>query len=399
MAVLAQYTPPPDAQYGRSANEFFSGLNESASLMERKQAMALRQQQADQQRMEFIAKLPALQAETQLQQTKAAVAVKNATDLIHFDQQAAIDSPVAQQEFLDAMKSSAIYDVPASDGSPEDEQAQAEAGKYATQATLDARSQKLAAIAAKYSYMAVIPEYKGFINRVNAEAANAHLQAASNLRLEELMNAAQYRADASRYGADVRASATVGAAGIRADASTQNTETRTQGRLTEQQMRNEGSLQQIAAKGENAVEKDAKVIQYLSSEAVRADQEAKSVEATDPALAETLRTNAARLRDQMVKKSTYAGGSPSSPTAPGAPVPRPAAPVDNSPSPAIAVSIPGSELPASNGGVQTAAVAPTKVDSKASTVSIGNKTYPIFSDKHGNRAYLIDGHYVPIDTQ
>ena len=45
------------------------------------------------------------------------------------------------------------------------------------------------------------------------------------------------------------------------------------------------------------------------------------------------------------------------------------------------------------------AVAPTIVAPDAKTVSVGGKDYPVFKDKSGNRAYLIDGHYVPIQSQ
>ncbi len=44
-------------------------------------------------------------------------------------------------------------------------------------------------------------------------------------------------------------------------------------------------------------------------------------------------------------------------------------------------------------------VAPTKVSKKDTSVKIGGKDYPIFVDKNGNRAYKIDGHYVPIQAE
>jgi hypothetical protein len=402
MAVLAQYDPPPEAQYGRSANLFFSGMNQAQSLMERKQAMALNQQRTDQQRMEFIAKLPAIVAEAQYKQAQAAVAVKNATDQINFSRQATLDTPVAQQEFLDAMKYNVAnedsYVGGASDGTPEGDAAQAAQAKADTQATLDARSQKLAAIAAKYSYMAVVPEYKGFIDRVNSEAANAHLQAASNLRLEELMNAAQYRADASRYGADTRLQGQV----YGADARTTQVGMRDTTGLQREGIRAANRLDVVAAQGENQVQKDARSIQYLSEQAVQSEQDAAAAQASDPALAEILRGNAARLRDAATKRSTFAGGTPSAPSAPGAAIPHRPAPVDTSPPAAVSISIPGSDVTPSDAGTPATVatpVAPTKVDPKATSIDIGGKTYPIYKDKNGKRAYKVDGHFVPLDTQ
>lgn len=47
---------------------------------------------------------------------------------------------------------------------------------------------------------------------------------------------------------------------------------------------------------------------------------------------------------------------------------------------------------------KSAVVAPTRVAPDAASVNIGGKEYPIFKDKNGNRAYKIDGHFVPIET-
>ena len=54
MAVLAEYSSGNDS-YGRSANALISGIEAGQSIMARKQAMALQQQRADQQQVEFQA--------------------------------------------------------------------------------------------------------------------------------------------------------------------------------------------------------------------------------------------------------------------------------------------------------------------------------------------------------
>lgn len=363
MAVLPQFMPE-NASFSRTGDALMQGEAFGQSMMDRKARLALDQQQADQQRMEFYAKLPIIQSDAILKQVAAKAAVDNAVQNDQLETKAAAESVVAQKEFHDAITYNAGYDVPASDGTPEGDAAQAEQKKYATQETLDARVQKLADLSAKYAYMANLkdPGYGAFYQNINKNLVNANEAAHSNLKLEQLMNDAQVRADQSRYGSDSRLQGQV----YRADATTTNTQLRDETRLTQTQMQGQNRLDVVTAQGENQVQKEARTIKFLSDQAVAAEQDAAAAQPTDPALAAVLRKNASNFRDAMDKRATFAGGSPSTPNAPGAPVPHKApvpsaASVDNTPPAHFSLNIPGSSVPDPNGGGQTQPDSPAPI--------------------------------------
>lgn len=383
MAVLAQYTPPPDSQYGRSANLAFSGINEGLSLMERKQAMSLRQQQADQQKAEFIAKLPLIQAQTTLSQVNAAAAVKNATDITQWESEAAAQSVAANKEFIDAIQYNVAneegYSAGAVEDTPEGAATQAEQSKYDRQVTLDTRAQKLANLAVKYSYMKNLPQYAGFIDRVNKEAAQAHEASFLNLKLEEMQQRAKDSASAGIVKEQIKAGA---------KATSADTYTASRERIA--QINNDTKLTMQDKAARIAQEKTGATLADLQSRAAEADQAAAEASASgDEDAAAIHRQVASSYRDEVQKQTTFAGQAPRD-------VPKT--------SPKLAIGPAGKEAISAEQqafrDVQAApVVAPTKVDEKATEVSIGGKTYPIYKDKNGRRAYLVDGHYVPIDTQ
>lgn len=384
MAVLAEYHSGNEA-YARSANAAIQGLDAGQSLMERKQSMRIQQQRADNQQYEFEAKKPVIVANAMADVASAQASIANATQMEVLRAKAAKDSSTYNGEFLQALQYDSRFDVPASDGTPEGDNTQADQGEYATQETLDTRSQKLSALSSKIGWMKLVPEYKGFVDTVEKETIAAHLSAAQNRKLDELQKDAQLRADQARYGVDSR----VTQAQILAD-SRQSVATG-----------NQASHERIAdtaaqARRDAATNRANKTYEFEVS--VQKRDEAQT--AGDLELAQ--------LYQNRINKIN------SSPTSVDSPLPATAKPrpVVDTPPLAVSVDIPNSGFAASNGGVsrvapesqpaaadQPAAVTPKRVDPKASTVEIGGKNYPIFKDKNGKRAYKVDGHYVPIDTQ
>lgn len=363
MAVLAEYTPP--GKPGFAVDSAIQGYDAALSFSERKQQMALQQQRADQQRMEFIAKLPLIQAEATLKTVNAKAAVDNATEMTQLESRAALESVGANKEFLDALQYNVAtdpnYSGGATENTPEGAAASVEQDKQDTRTTLQVRSQKLASLAAKYSYMSLIPQYKGFVQTLNKEASNAHTAAAADLKLEELMNTARMHTEATTTAASTRLEGTK---------YTADTKATTAGIYT-------GSRERIAAinadnrlsvedkRGKIAAEKQASSIEALQNNASQADQAAADASAAgDEQSAAAHRAVASSYRDAVQKATTFAGTAPQAvPTKSPAVRPHPA-PVDTSPSPSISVSIPGSDLPPSG---EASAAAPPATPTEAAS--------------------------------
>jgi len=398
MAVLAEYSSGNDS-YGRSANALISGIEAGQSIMARKQAMRLREEQNQRDQFKFEAQKPVIIANAYADIASAKASVDNATRQEMLRAQAAKESTAYNDEFLRAMRYDSRFDVEASDGTPEGDQAQQAATEYATQETLDTRSQKLAELKSKIGWMSLLPEYKGFVDTVSTEANKAHLEAAGNSKLTELMATAKTRADVAKYAAD----AGVVKEGIKADARRTSAElySGSRERIAEINSDTKLSLQERQAKI-NA-EKQGAMLADLNARAVEADQQAAEASAAgDEQTAALHRQVASSYRDAVQKNTTFAGQTPQ-PVPTKSPAVRPhAAPAEDRPPAAVSISIPGADVPTPGDTQDVAApppVAPVKVDPKATTVEIGGKTYPIFKDKNGKRAYKVDGHFVPIDTQ
>ncbi len=398
MAVLAEYHSGNE-DYARSANAAFSGFDEGQSMMARAQAMRLRDAQEERQQQEFVAKLPLIRA-TALQATvNAKSAVDNAVTHTNLETKAAAESVNAVKEFNDAIQYNAEYDVGASDGTPEGDAAQAEAGKYATQKTYEDRIAKLSALKAKYAYMANLKNegYQAFYQSIDKALAQNNENLHVNLKIEELQAAAQARADATRYAADQG----VVKEGIKAGAKQTSAEIYTGSRERIAAINNDTKLTMQEKAAKIATEKQGSTIADLQGRAADADQAAADASAAgDEQTAAAHRAVASSYRDAVQKSSTFAGQSPQA--VPGkSPAPRPhAKPTESQPSPEIKVSIPGADAASTDqGATETPAVAPTKVPKDAKTIDVGGKTYPIWVDKNGKRAYKVDGHFVPVDTE
>lgn len=307
MAVLAEYRPvgPP----GYALDSFERGMDSQLSFSERKQRMALNQQRADQERYEFAAKLPLIAAQTTLTTLNAQAAVKNATTITNLESRAALESVQANKEFLDALQFTApsTLIIGEDENDPKNVAPQAAQDARDTRATLQERSQRLSALAAKYSYMDLLPQYKGFVATINKEAMNAHTAAAADLKLEELLNTARLRTEATRDAAATRLEGTKYTADTRAT---------TAGIYT-------GSRERIAAlnadtklsvedrRGKISAEREAASIDALQNKAAEADQDAAEASAAhDEQSAAEHRAVASSYRDAVQKRTTFAGIAP-----------------------------------------------------------------------------------------
>lgn len=157
MAVLAEYRDV--GRPGYAVEAFARGLDQGQSFVERKQMMALRQRQADQQQAEFVAKLPLLQAAAEEERAKAAAAVANATRQSQLQAQAASASVAYQNEFNDLNKIADWED----------------------------KAEALTGFQAKVAWMADLKDsgYNGFVETVNKARSQAEGMTLVNTQLRE----------------------------------------------------------------------------------------------------------------------------------------------------------------------------------------------------------------------
>lgn len=148
MPLGATFEPEYQAR-GLTSKRFIAGLDAGASLMDRAQARRLKEEQADQQRAEFQAKLPVLAAAAQADLASANASVQNAARMEEFRTKAATESKDLNDAYLKAIELPSF-----------EEQARA-----------------LSAMQPRVAYMDVLPEYKGFVTAVNNATVKAHASA------------------------------------------------------------------------------------------------------------------------------------------------------------------------------------------------------------------------------
>ncbi len=393
MAVLAEYHSGNE-NYARSANAAFSGFEEGQSMMARAQTMQQHKEQFDQQRQEFQAKLPAIQAESLNRVVQAKASIDNAVTNTNLETKAAAESVQAVKDFNDAIQHNAEYDVPASDGTPEGDAAQAEAGKYATQKTYEDRIAKLSALKAKYAYMANLKNegYQAFYQSIDKALAQNNDNLHINLKIDELQAAAQARADALRYGADTRYAGTV----YGADARTTQT-----------------GMNNVTSRANAQTSADARVTAAQANRDKNYEFE-RTIELRNQAIRENDNEAAQLYQDRLNKMNTTPNSTSDSVRPLPSSVPNkktteaPAAPA------AVSISIPGSDVPGTNNGATEAPAAnapvlapvsgkvtgkPTTITTNGKTVEgieVGGKTYEVKKDKNGIRAYFADGHWITL---
>jgi hypothetical protein len=334
------------------------------SIMERAQRMRqseevqqMRRQEFDLERQKFAAMLPAIVAKRNADVVSAQASIANAARMENFREKAAASSVDYNQRFQN------ILTIPD---------------------TQD-RADTLAAFQSEVAWMDVLPEYKGFVDTVNNSRASTVTMALTNLKLDEALE----RARVASEGGVARAE-------IQAGARTANAQTRAASNEKIAAINADTKLTLAEKQGQIAAARQADSLSVLQSRAAEADQQAADAAAAgDDRAAAAHRQAAASYRDAVTKSTTNAGYAPSAPRD-ASQDPRPT-PKSEMPEPAPLDLRGLSSDPAASS--PAASVAPTRVDPKATRVSIAGKDYPIFVDKDGNRAYRIEGRFVPINTE
>jgi hypothetical protein len=338
-------------------------LGRQQNFMQRAQNMKIQREQQDMEKAKFAAFLPAIIAKREADVVSAQASIANTARMEKLRGQAAASSPGYNDRFLNIMMD--------------------------PKSTPQTRSESLAILQGEVGWMEIIPEFKGFVDAVNNARAQQVTTAITNSKLDEALERAKSAAEGR-----------LGVAQIQAGAKTANAETYSQSRERIAQINADTKLSVEEKRAQIATTRQGAQLADLQNRAAQADQAAADAAAAgDEQAAATHRAVAASYRDAVTKSTTFSGSTPSAPRD-ASQDPRPTPPQSNEPmaSP-ITFSVPGQPSAAPAPSTAAQVVAPTRVDPKATKISIGGKDYPIFVDKNGNRAYKVDGHYVPIKAE
>lgn len=267
---------------------------------------------------------PVLEAQAQANIVTAHSAVATATRMANLRTQAAAVSPTANDEFIEANQL----------------------------ADFNAKADALAGLQAKYSWMSLVPEYKGFVDTLNHARAEAHLSALADMKLEEQMAQAQTAADTRIAAATIGANARTDVANTNAGARVDSANIAADSRTTVAATSAAGRLEAAKLKAQRDYELEV------------------TVEKRDEALQKGDTERAQIYQDHINKMNTSTANAPDRALPTNVPV-KPSV----APSPVIKLNTP-------------------KIPPK---VSIDGNDYPVFKDKDGNVAYLKDGQYIPIE--
>lgn len=346
MPLAPQFMPE-----GNTAEGIQAGQSNAQSLMDRADQQRIRdaQEQRAQQLNEILT--PVRQAQSLADIATAHAAISTATRMQGLRAQAAIAAGPANDEFLAAQSwDEPLNDVPASDDTPEGNAIQDKQRADATQAMWDGRAQRLAQLQAKYSWMAQIPEYKGFVDAVNEARIQTHGSALANLHLTEQLAQAQAAVEGRKAVAGVMAGSRQGVADTNAAARTATADTAANSRV-------EAATIGAGARVESAKARQDHTYEFEKTKALY-----------DHAV-ETGDKSGEVLFGQRLQKMNTVSGEPV------AALPTPSAHAAAAPATA------------------PAAVAPPVVR----TVEVGGAHYPVFTNKvTGQKGYMKDGKIVPI---
>ncbi len=271
MPVLADYQQVQAP--GANARAFLGAYEGVSSLMERKQRLAMAQEQQDMERQKFEAFKPAIIAKAQADLTSAAASIANATRMEQLRGKAAASSADYNDRFQEYLT------IPDDKG----------------------RSDTLGAFMGEISWLdnPALPEYQGFAKAVREERAKAFTQATTNIKLDEHLQALSDAADAR-----------IEVAKIAAGAKTANAQTYS------------GSRERIAAINadtklgveDKKAAKQGIQLADLQERASQAEQDAADAERDgNPKLAQSYRVAAANFRDAIQHTTTFSGYAPTAP--------------------------------------------------------------------------------------
>ncbi len=268
--AVATFQPGPLSARGVTGTDLFdSGVEAQQSMMQR--ASNIRQsQQMEEMRAQEIQKqrilMPVLQAKAQADQISAVSSIANATRIQNLRGQAGAVSKAANDEFLDAMQL----------------------------ADWNEKANTLAGLQAKYQWMSLIPEYKGFVDTINDERLKAHGAAIADAKMEEQLTAAdiahQRAIEVATIGAGAKTTAAETAAGSRQAVADTNAGSRVE-------------VAKISAGG-HAENRDARIniAKYKALQQSALDADRQAAKATDDDQAKLLRQHAEQFRAAAEKE-------------------------------------------------------------------------------------------------
>lgn len=334
MAVIPEYNPGGNPSPASTA--LYAGIDQGESMMDRAQARQLRasrdqrdQAAEDRAQAAYTLLRPVEIAKAQADLAANVATLANARHMEELKKKAAEDSVQAAKDFTEANQL----------------------------ADFDSKASALAQVQAKYSWLAMIPEYKGFVDTLNHTRAEAHLSAIADAKLEEQLAQAQAAQDAR-----------ITAATIAAGSHERIAETNAGSRETIAASNADAKLgaSQITAKGRYDAAKLRADRAYAFEQAVEKRDEA--LQAGD--------TEKAQLYQDHIAAMNYQAPGAGDRQLPKS-APKPKAAEESAPAPVIV--LPKAKVPPK--------------------VTIDGKDYPTFKDKHGNYAYLKDGKYIDIEAQ
>lgn len=328
----------PTFQPEGTPDSALQAFDSGQSWAARQQNMRVQKEAADRAQDEYDIARPYKQAKTVADIATAQAAMNNATRMQELKIKAATTAKEANDAFIDAN----------------------------TLADYNAKASALAEVQAKYSWMEMFPEYKPFVDAVKNARAEAHVSAIADAKLEEQLSVADDNREQRAEAAALRASTATDVANIQAGAKTDAAKTAADSRE---------SVAATTAAGRREAAK-LKVDRQYELEV--------TIEKRDDAIRKGDTEKAQIYQDHLNKMNATAEGSPAR-TLPTS-VPAKAAPADAAAPTEVHVTIPG-------------AGAPAAVHPDAAIVKVDGKTYRVFKDKDGNRAYMKDGVFVEIPDE
>lgn len=290
MAVLPTFDP--QGRPGEAVDAGLQGFSTGLSWMDKIQQMRQRQDQderaqAQEQRNQAIFEVtqPVRQAAAQADLVTAQATLANATRMQNLRTQAAAVSKQANDDFIDANQL----------------------------ADFDAKASALAEVQQKYSWMSLLPEYKGFVDTVNHARADAHASAVADMNMERQLEASRLSNEARHYATDVNADVRRDTAQINTEAKIQSAEIGAKSRVDSAKERSNRTyeLEKTKALYDKAVEDGDQAGADIFSQRIqklnhitKTAYEA-SMEGSQPAATQTVKPASAMVADKYKTGAIY----------------------------------------------------------------------------------------------
>ncbi len=193
MPVLPDFSP--QGAPGQTGRAFMDARDHAESWMDRAQRreavgqeMEIRKRQMAMNELER----PVKEAQLKAQISGIAASVANQTEMENLKAKANLVSTSANNEFLDVMQL----------------------------ADFNSKATALAGLQAKYQWMSLVPEYKGFVDTINNERVRAHGAAIADANMERMLEQSQIRQDQAVEVAQIGAGSRENVASTNAEART-----------------------------------------------------------------------------------------------------------------------------------------------------------------------------------